>query len=58
LFHNVEAFLNNKEHHHPRYCKLDKVPNSAIKECTEKETTGKDFMDPKVDETIAVHDYH
>jgi len=45
-------------HHHPQYTKLEKVPNSAIKECTNKETKGKDFMNPKTDKTISLHDYH
>jgi len=47
-----------KVHHHPQYVKLDKVPDSAIRECKSKETKGKDFMDPKTDKTIALHDYH
>ncbi|XP_074653877.1 L-proline trans-4-hydroxylase-like isoform X2 [Tubulanus polymorphus] len=41
------------EHHHPFYAPLHKVPNSAIRECTNfTDFTGKDFMDPSQDKTI------
>ncbi|KAL3870821.1 hypothetical protein ACJMK2_038859 [Sinanodonta woodiana] len=41
------------DHHHPRYTKLDKVPNSAIKECNNfTDFTGKEFLDPATDKTV------
>lgn len=37
----------------PRYTKLEKVPNSAILECTnETDFSGKDFLDPTEDKTV------
>lgn len=37
----------------PRYRKLDKVPNSAILECTnETDFSGKEFLDPTEDKTV------
>ena len=36
-----------KEHHHPRYTPLIKVPNSAIKECENyTDLSGKEFVHP------------
>lgn len=48
------------EHHHPRYTPLYKVPNSAIKECTNyTDMTGKDIMSPKsLDNTISNINVH
>ncbi|OWF37395.1 uncharacterized protein LOC110467390 isoform X1 [Mizuhopecten yessoensis] len=41
------------EHHHPQYTPLDKVPNSAIKECANyTDMEGKIFLDPKRDASI------
>jgi hypothetical protein len=41
------------KHHHPNYTKLDKVPNSAIMECTNfTDLSGKEFMDPTKDKTV------
>jgi len=47
-----------KKHHHASYTKLHKVPNSAIADCKTIDTTGKDFMDPRTDQTIKLHNYH
>ncbi|XP_072014594.1 L-proline trans-4-hydroxylase-like isoform X2 [Amphiura filiformis] len=42
-----------KDHHHPKYTPLVKVPNKAILTCGNKtDMTGKDFMDPKKDLTV------
>ncbi|XP_022089459.1 uncharacterized protein LOC110978634 [Acanthaster planci] len=42
-----------KEHHHPCYTPLHKVPNSAILESRHiDDITGKAFMDPRTDKTI------
>ncbi|XP_045196344.1 L-proline trans-4-hydroxylase-like [Mercenaria mercenaria] len=39
-----------KEHHHPRYTPLKKVPNSAILECQDFTTMdGKWFIDPEIE---------
>lgn len=41
-----------KVHHHPCYTPLNKVPNTAIKECENyTDFTGKQFMDPKESST-------
>uniref|UniRef100_K1S505 Ectoine hydroxylase n=1 Tax=Magallana gigas TaxID=29159 RepID=K1S505_MAGGI len=41
-----------KVHHHPCYTPLNKVPNTAIKECENyTDFTGKQFMDPKENST-------
>ncbi|XP_071157062.1 L-proline trans-4-hydroxylase-like isoform X2 [Mytilus edulis] len=41
------------EHHHPRYTPLQKVPNSAIKECTNfTDMSGKDFINPCKNESL------
>ncbi|VDI64809.1 Hypothetical predicted protein [Mytilus galloprovincialis] len=41
------------KHHHPNYTPLEKVPNSAIKDCKNyTDFSGKDFMDPGVDKTV------
>ncbi|GFO39837.1 ectoine dioxygenase-like [Plakobranchus ocellatus] len=41
------------EHHHPQYTPLVKVPNSAIKECSNiNDMSDKGFMDPSTDKTI------
>lgn len=44
-----------KVHHHGNYVKLDQVPNSAIKSCTNfTDLSGKDFMDPTKDQTVKI----
>lgn len=44
-----------KEHHHPRYTPLEKVPNSAILECKDFTTMdGKWFLDPDVEKDMTV----
>lgn len=41
-----------KEHHHPQYTPLEKVPNSAIKSCKNfTDMSGKIFVDPARDTT-------
>lgn len=43
------------KHHHPNYIPLEKVPNSAILECTNfSDFSGKELMDPKMDKTTKV----
>ncbi|XP_005108978.1 L-proline trans-4-hydroxylase [Aplysia californica] len=43
------------EHHHPQYTPLVKVPNSAIRECTNlTDVSGKDFLDPSNDKTLRI----
>ncbi|XP_062576306.1 L-proline trans-4-hydroxylase-like [Saccostrea cucullata] len=44
------------EHHHPRYTPLNKVPNSAIKECTNfTDMSGKDFIHPDRNTSLTEH---
>lgn len=44
-----------KDHHHGHYVPIQKVPNSAIMECTNLiDHTDKDFMDTSKDETVKV----
>lgn len=44
-----------KKHHHPNYTPLQKVPNSAILECTDFTTMdGKWFLDPEVEKDVNV----
>ncbi|XP_021374881.1 uncharacterized protein LOC110464140 [Mizuhopecten yessoensis] len=41
-----------KVHHHPQYTPLEKVPNTAIKECKNlTDMTGKEFVDPVIETT-------
>lgn len=50
--YNLKSNNPTMEHHHPCYTPLQKVPDSAIKECTNyTDFTGKEFMDPKKDKT-------
>ncbi|XP_025112728.1 uncharacterized protein LOC112575239 [Pomacea canaliculata] len=47
-----------KKHHHPNYTKLEKVPNSAIRECRNyTDLSGKEFTDPRTsgDTTININ---
>lgn len=42
-----------KKHHHPFYTKLEKVPNTAVKDCDNfTDFSGKEFLDPAIDETV------
>jgi len=58
IAYNRADNVSGKPHHHPLYTKLYKVEDDEIKNCTTKETKGKDFMNPKEDATIIAHDYH
>lgn len=42
-------------HHHPQYTPLEKVSNSAIKDCTNvTDMSGKEFLNPTVDKTVTL----
>ncbi|KAK3087853.1 hypothetical protein FSP39_011501 [Pinctada imbricata] len=58
LLFTYNAKSNNPvyEHHHPQFTPLQKVGNTAIKECTNyTDFTGKDFLDPDIDKTVKAH---
>jgi len=45
-----------KKHHHPQYTKLHKVDDDAILGCANaSDMTGKDFLNPENDETVAIN---
>ncbi|GAB1599221.1 uncharacterized protein LOC115217558 [Argonauta hians] len=44
-------------HHHPQYSYLEKVPDSALKECENyTDMSGKKFLNPSIDKTVRVDD--
>lgn len=54
--YNLKSNNSLREHHHPQYTPIEKVPNSAIKECTNYfDLSGKDFLDPDIDKTVKAH---
>ena len=51
--YNLKSNDSVVKHHHPNYTPLQKVPNSAIKECRNYvDFTGKEFLDPTIDKTV------
>uniref|UniRef100_A0A0L8HH92 Uncharacterized protein n=2 Tax=Octopus bimaculoides TaxID=37653 RepID=A0A0L8HH92_OCTBM len=42
-------------HHHPQYSYLEKVPDTAVKDCQNyTDLTGKKFLNPAIDKTVRV----